>query len=202
MAAQPAPAPASEHEGKGEALQSVLSCSVCLEEWNAKRKPMSFPCLHSFCSECVDRLWIANANGNADDGGMRCPTCRFQCRRDQLKPNFALLGILDALAATGGRLGILDEEYRRKEEKEVKARERLRQEEEAKKEAAALFEKYRLQWRIDLTTTMNLGPHMDHARACLKFLRFVFLESFVVCALGYFVFCVNLPPGHASRAIL
>nr|XP_027214849.1 DNA repair protein RAD5-like [Penaeus vannamei] len=71
---------------------SGLTCAVCRSTYNAHdRRPLIFSsCGHTFCEEC-----LRTENRKSV---FRCPSCRQD--RDQfrtLKPNFALLDLLEAL---------------------------------------------------------------------------------------------------------
>lgn len=49
-------------------LDDELSCSICLELY---RSPLTLPCLHSFCAECLSEL-AQGSNGPT----LSCPQCR------------------------------------------------------------------------------------------------------------------------------
>eukprot|EP00105_Crassostrea_gigas_P026905 XP_011448032.1 PREDICTED: carboxypeptidase Y [Crassostrea gigas] len=49
-------------------LDDELSCSICLELY---RSPLTLPCLHSFCAECLREL-AQGSNGPT----LSCPQCR------------------------------------------------------------------------------------------------------------------------------
>nr|XP_027214851.1 RING finger protein 37-like isoform X2 [Penaeus vannamei] len=71
---------------------SGLTCAVCRSTYNAHdRRPLIFSsCGHTFCEEC-----LRTENRKSV---FQCPSCRQD--RDQfrtLKPNFALLDLLEAL---------------------------------------------------------------------------------------------------------
>ncbi|UJR32433.1 hypothetical protein I4U23_019895 [Adineta vaga] len=59
-----------EYEYMDEAsISSDLMCSICSKPFN---QPISAPCKHTFCRECIDR-WIGKNNKT-------CPICRSQIR--------------------------------------------------------------------------------------------------------------------------
>lgn len=47
---------------------SRQECKVCLEDYDAERRPRNLPCGHTFCSLCLDGLISL--------GSLSCPTCR------------------------------------------------------------------------------------------------------------------------------
>ncbi|XP_030064099.1 E3 ubiquitin-protein ligase TRIM47 [Microcaecilia unicolor] len=67
-----------------------LSCSVCLE---IMQKPVTIPCGHSFCVECVEAHWD-NANRPGQD--VSCPLCRITFpARPELRKNLVLCELLE-----------------------------------------------------------------------------------------------------------
>ena len=52
-------------------MEDSLSCGICLEKYDTSdHLPKALPCLHTFCSSCMDTL-IAAANNYIE-----CPMCR------------------------------------------------------------------------------------------------------------------------------
>eukprot|EP00823_Brevimastigomonas_motovehiculus_P006082 TRINITY_DN479_c0_g1_i5.p1 TRINITY_DN479_c0_g1~~TRINITY_DN479_c0_g1_i5.p1 ORF type:complete len:511 (+),score=65.55 TRINITY_DN479_c0_g1_i5:20-1552(+) len=77
----------------------TLECSICTRSFNSKKViPKLLPsCGHSFCFDCLDTILKQH-----DDGYLYCPLrCeRMRCESvNELKTNFALMDILDALEA-------------------------------------------------------------------------------------------------------
>lgn len=65
-------------------MESLLTCSICLETFN---DPRTLPCFHSFCRHCLERfvkIQRDNALVNDDIEEFNCPTCRS---RFSLKSN-------------------------------------------------------------------------------------------------------------------
>ncbi|ROT74850.1 Protein-L-isoaspartate O-methyltransferase [Penaeus vannamei] len=84
---------------------SGLTCAVCRSTYNAHdRRPLIFSsCGHTFCEEC-----LRTENRKSV---FQCPSCRQD--RDQfrtLKPNFALLDLLEAVRLDGKKLRLEKEE--------------------------------------------------------------------------------------------
>ena len=58
-----------------EDLEDFLTCSICLEELKG-RNPKSLPCLHVFCSQCLDNLLEMTIRDNDEaNWTVICPTC-------------------------------------------------------------------------------------------------------------------------------
>ena len=56
-------------------LTDYIKCSICLEEMSG-RTPKSLPCLHTFCSQCIDDLLCkAPETDNKDGKTVCCPVC-------------------------------------------------------------------------------------------------------------------------------
>ena len=56
-----------------ERVTPLLECSICLEPYT---NPLVLPCLHTFCSSCLDNHVTTTQDG---DGRFQCPTCRLDC---------------------------------------------------------------------------------------------------------------------------
>lgn len=74
-----------------DSLQRDLSCAICHEVFY---QPMSLPCGHTFCQECLNWWFDQNTNGRCS-----CPTCRqaLACPRAFLKVNTSLKACVVAL---------------------------------------------------------------------------------------------------------
>ncbi|KAG8518262.1 E3 ubiquitin/ISG15 ligase TRIM25 [Galemys pyrenaicus] len=70
-------------------LAEELSCAICLESFN---EPVTTPCGHNFCRECLDKSW------SAAGGPYQCPQCRAVYRvRPQLQKNTVLCAVVEQL---------------------------------------------------------------------------------------------------------
>ncbi len=39
-------------------MDSIFECGICFKAYNHQdKKPLSLPCGHSFCLECMKKLW-------------------------------------------------------------------------------------------------------------------------------------------------
>ncbi|KAK3882087.1 hypothetical protein Pcinc_013519 [Petrolisthes cinctipes] len=79
-----------------------LTCSVCCEYYqDGNRAPVSIPCGHTFCRNCLRQVeWHQQTND-----AFCCPTCRTphpDLSIYKLPPNFALLSLLDSFKIVGG----------------------------------------------------------------------------------------------------
>ncbi|KAI0776138.1 hypothetical protein BD413DRAFT_526771 [Trametes elegans] len=59
-------------------LDENEECLICFETLHPK-KSRSLPCQHTFCNECVRRLWPEPVEPES----IRCPQCREVCARDE-----------------------------------------------------------------------------------------------------------------------
>ena len=82
---------------KGISLDDELTCSICLEMY---RDPVSLPCLHSFCLECVKRIRPQTNPSLRGSVFIVCPQCRIKVTLqwkggvDNLPRNFDLANIV------------------------------------------------------------------------------------------------------------
>lgn len=70
-----------------------MECGVCLEEFDEKEKqPIMLECGHTLCKECVESIYNMTKH---------CPIDRQEFKRplEELKPNYALLEVLEKLKA-------------------------------------------------------------------------------------------------------
>ena len=85
---------------KGISLDDELTCSICLEMY---RDPVSLPCLHSFCLECIKRIRPQTNPSLRGSVFIVCPQCRIKVTLqwkggvDNLPRNFDLANIVSKL---------------------------------------------------------------------------------------------------------
>ncbi|XP_067944588.1 E3 ubiquitin-protein ligase SH3RF3-like [Watersipora subatra] len=78
-----------------DVLSEIIECSVCLERMDTKSKVL--PCQHTFCSDCLHRIYIQNKNE------LRCPECRCVCNVPvrNLPSNILLMRLLEGMKTSG-----------------------------------------------------------------------------------------------------
>ena len=66
-------------------FRKELSCGICFD---LLYLPLSLPCGHSFCTACLELLFVTDREAN-------CPLgrCAITCKIDDLKPNITLQNI-------------------------------------------------------------------------------------------------------------
>ena len=64
-------------------------CGICFQIFNSQKKPHTLPCGHTFCRECLQ--------GQQDHLDSRCSVCKQYYNFTILKPNNALLALVDKL---------------------------------------------------------------------------------------------------------
>uniref|UniRef100_A0A8C9EYA0 TRI27 protein n=1 Tax=Pavo cristatus TaxID=9049 RepID=A0A8C9EYA0_PAVCR len=67
-----------------DSLQSEASCSICLGYF---QDPVSIPCGHNFCRECIARCW------EGLEGDFPCPQCRKTALHKNFRPSRELANI-------------------------------------------------------------------------------------------------------------
>ncbi|KAM5132229.1 E3 ubiquitin-protein ligase TRIM39-like [Mantella aurantiaca] len=74
-------------------LSRELDCSICLSIYN---NPVTLSCGHSFCQDCIDKIWQGKQNGDYE-----CPECRKRFEeRPQLTKNIALSNIVACICSS------------------------------------------------------------------------------------------------------
>ena len=83
-------------------LEDLTQCPICRNQFT---DPRCFPCLHTFCTHCLDELFSRNdADDNQQDAGanaktgVRCPVCRKTCPADgasSLTANFFIESLIE-----------------------------------------------------------------------------------------------------------
>ncbi|XP_041353030.1 E3 SUMO-protein ligase RanBP2-like [Gigantopelta aegis] len=54
-----------------EIREEFATCEICLDNFDdGVRTPRTLPCLHTFCCDCLEKMWGAAAQG------VKCPKCR------------------------------------------------------------------------------------------------------------------------------
>jgi hypothetical protein len=66
-------------------FETCLECPICLSIVNV---PLSTPCGHTFCTQCIRQHLHTSSN---------CPSCRKQLATTSLHPNYAIEAILDLI---------------------------------------------------------------------------------------------------------
>lgn len=70
------------------ALSLHLMCPVCLSDFN---DPVSLPCQHVFCKHCITSYL------ESIEGAYKCPECRQNFTRQDVKANRVLRNVVDAV---------------------------------------------------------------------------------------------------------
>ena len=68
------PASAAGDDSSSSAIDNLLRCPVCSNEFNA---PKLLPCLHSYCFECLESSLAQSHIGPGQ--AFLCPLCKTQC---------------------------------------------------------------------------------------------------------------------------
>eukprot|EP00039_Didymoeca_costata_P009842 m.131241 g.131241 ORF g.131241 m.131241 type:complete len:143 (+) comp14618_c0_seq3:122-550(+) len=78
-----------------------MECALCLSVY---RKPMSAPCGHSFCQECLNSIVAYNdpdhsdsRNTNYRDRKVLCPLCRKIFKASQAVQNYSLEALINSV---------------------------------------------------------------------------------------------------------
>ncbi|XP_077316804.1 E3 ubiquitin/ISG15 ligase TRIM25 isoform X3 [Lithobates pipiens] len=98
-----------------------LTCSICLSLFST---PVTIPCGHNFCSQCLELCWKENS--------YTCPQCRYPFpSKPELKKNTLLSNLVSMAQAAQGEVGTADQEQQEvksDEEPEEEEEERVREE--------------------------------------------------------------------------
>uniref|UniRef100_A0A3Q2QUD5 Tripartite motif containing 65 n=1 Tax=Fundulus heteroclitus TaxID=8078 RepID=A0A3Q2QUD5_FUNHE len=79
-----------------ESQNSNLTCVICLERF---RYPVTIPCGHTFCKDCITKHWDAKSKSNI---APHCPICNEEFpTRPVLKRNVSLSVLAEAANSTG-----------------------------------------------------------------------------------------------------
>lgn len=77
-------------------MTDALTCCVCMELYT---DPVSLPCGHSYCKDCITRTWQ-----NQHPGVASCPLCaRTYPNRPELNKNWGLCQLVEAYRAQPGQ---------------------------------------------------------------------------------------------------
>lgn len=81
---------------KMESQNSNLTCAICLERFKI---PVTIPCGHTFCKNCITIHWDIKSKSNI---GAQCPICSEEFpTRPALKRNVSLSVLTEATNSTG-----------------------------------------------------------------------------------------------------
>lgn len=81
-------------------MDSIFECGVCFKTYNhSEKKPLSMPCGHTFCLECLTKI--------NKHGVVKCPFDKIQHHTniENLPVNYAILTALPMNQATTGNTG-------------------------------------------------------------------------------------------------
>lgn len=70
-------------------MEGMLTCSMCFDIFT---NPLTFPCFHSFCTTCIDKLPIESHP--PEESGYLCPLCRSYASQEDIKSNFLVKELL------------------------------------------------------------------------------------------------------------
>uniref|UniRef100_A0A8B9T260 Zinc finger protein RFP-like n=1 Tax=Anas platyrhynchos TaxID=8839 RepID=A0A8B9T260_ANAPL len=73
-------------QSPSESLQGEASCSICLGYF---QEPVSIPCGHNFCRECITRCW------EGLEANFSCPQCRQTASHKSFRPSRELAKIAE-----------------------------------------------------------------------------------------------------------
>ncbi|KAJ0012116.1 hypothetical protein NQD34_013091 [Periophthalmus magnuspinnatus] len=98
-------------------MSHPLACPICLDFLD---RPVTVPCGHSYCMQCVLRHWNTEGDREGAQEGPCCPQCR---QRFDPRPRLALNTVLAELSDRereneGRRGGEREETERRRRERE------------------------------------------------------------------------------------
>lgn len=98
--------------------EETFKCSVCLDIFT---KPVSTPCGHNFCNDCIQKYWDATAIS-------RCPYCKTMFpKRLELRVNTVLNELMEHFKALAQAQGSDADPQKNPEEQLCKAHGKLRE---------------------------------------------------------------------------
>ncbi|XP_077314739.1 E3 ubiquitin/ISG15 ligase TRIM25-like [Lithobates pipiens] len=81
------------------AVRDPMTCSVC---WEIYKDPVTLPCGHNFCQDCIKKTW-----DNQEERESSCPECMQRYRnRPELKRNTRLRDLAEVILAEEKKSGI------------------------------------------------------------------------------------------------
>lgn len=79
----------SVHIPNRKSKESALECPVCRDPYSQVHWPMVFPCGHSTCNPCVNKM--ARIGEPYEVQTVRCPTCNIVADPNKIVPNWAII---------------------------------------------------------------------------------------------------------------
>ena len=73
-----------------------MDCDICFSRFDQEKPPKVLSrCGHTICSECISNIRQKSRNLN-----VQCPHCRLETSANDVRTNFALLGIIESLTTS------------------------------------------------------------------------------------------------------
>ena len=78
---------------------SACECPICFQVLSESRAPMSMPCGHTLCRDCVDLLVskatnVSSRHGNKPSPTFQCPLCREWVNQHSVTLNVTLRDLI------------------------------------------------------------------------------------------------------------